>query len=245
MIISARRPARARPDRMEMPSSSRGIEKMRRSGRAPGPSRKCPSTSLSVLLDRCSTNSGSIASMPSITAWLRCSRDAAISYRMPRPPSASMTWAAGWFVVLDMDRATDAGYLRDQYGTTHKLETRLEAHQRYSERPDDFFEWVLDRLDPRPGDLAVDVGCGTGSYHPLLVARGVRAVLGVDASAAMVAATQWQANAQHLPVVAIEATAEHLPLPTASYDLALANHVLFFVADQRAALQELRRVLGP
>jgi SAM-dependent methyltransferase len=61
----------------------------------------------------------------------------------------------------------------------------------------------------------------------------------------MVAATQWQANAQHLPVVAIEATAEHLPLPAASYDLALANHVLFFVADQRAALQELRRVLGP
>ena len=71
---------------------------------------------------------------------------------------------------------------------------RIEAHQRYSERPDDYLEWVLDRLDPHPGDLALDVGCGKGSYHPLLIARGVRAILGVDASPAMVAATQRQAN---------------------------------------------------
>jgi hypothetical protein len=31
-----------------------------------------------------------------------------------------------------VDRATDPAYLLDQYGTTEKLDTRIEAHQRYS-----------------------------------------------------------------------------------------------------------------
>lgn len=139
----------------------------------------------------------------------------------------------------------DPGYLRYQYGTTEKLDTRIHAHQRYSERADDYLEWVLERLEPRPGDLAVDVGCGKGSYHPLLIGRGTRAILGLDASPAMVAATQAQANALGLAVVAIQGNAETLPLPDGSYDVALANHVLFLVADQRAALAELRRVLRP
>jgi ubiquinone/menaquinone biosynthesis C-methylase UbiE len=125
------------------------------------------------------------------------------------------------------------------------LDTRIEAHQRFSERTDDYFEWVLDRLDPRPSDLAVDVGCGKGSYHPHLMARGARAILGLDTSPAMVAATQSQANALGLPVIAIQGNAEALPLPDGTYNVALANHVLFFVADQRAALAELRRVLRP
>jgi ubiquinone/menaquinone biosynthesis C-methylase UbiE len=136
-----------------------------------------------------------------------------------------------------MDRAPTAAYLINQYGTTEKLDARIEAHQRYSERPDDYLDWVLDHLDPHPGDLVLDVGCGKGSYHPLLIARGVRAILGVDASPAMVAATQRQADELRLPALSIEGNAERLPLPDASYDVALANHVLFLIADQQAALR--------
>jgi ubiquinone/menaquinone biosynthesis C-methylase UbiE len=45
-------------------------------------------------------------------------------------------------------------------------------------------------------------------------------------------------------VVAIEASAERIPVPDTSYDLGMANHVLFHVADVAVALRELRRVLN-
>jgi len=144
-----------------------------------------------------------------------------------------------------VERAAAPEYLRDQYATTEKLDIRLEAHQRYSERQDDFLDWVLDHLDPRPGDAVVDIGCGRGSYHIPLVQRGARVILALDTSAGMLSTSQQQANAHHLPVVAIEADAERIPAPDASYDLGMANHVLFHVGDVAAALRELRRVLKP
>lgn len=144
-----------------------------------------------------------------------------------------------------MERATSLAYLQYQYANTQKLDIRLETHQRYSERVDDFLDWILDRLAPQAGHSVIDVGCGKGSWHESLVRRGVRLILALDSSPGMVAFTQQQANQKGYPVVAIEASAERLPVPDASYDLGMANHVLFHVADIPGALRELRRVLKP
>jgi ubiquinone/menaquinone biosynthesis C-methylase UbiE len=144
-----------------------------------------------------------------------------------------------------VDRAIDPNYLTYQYGTTDRLRARLDAHQRFSEHEEDFFDWVLDRLNPRPGDLVLDVACGPGVYHPRLCGRGVRAVLGVDASPGMVETCQRQANDRGLPVLVICGDAQALPVPHAAYDCVMANHMLFHVPDQRAALGELRRALKP
>jgi ABC-type glycerol-3-phosphate transport system permease component len=80
------------------------------------------------------------------------------------------------------------------------------------------------------------VGCGKGSYHPLLIARGVRAILGVDASPAMVAATQRQANTLGLPVVSIEGNAERLPV---------GNFPNFYATDQALLFAGLAIVMVP
>jgi len=146
-------------------------------------------------------------------------------------------------LYINVGRAAAPEYLRDQYATPEKLDIRIRAPQHDSERPDDFLDWVLDHLDPKPGESVVDMGCGRGSYHIPLVQRGVRVILALDTSAGMVSTSQQQASARGLPVVAIEGSAERIPVPDASYDLGMATHVLFHVADVAAALRELRRVL--
>jgi len=140
--------------------------------------------------------------------------------------------------------ATDPAYLADQYSTAEKLRVRQAAHSLYSARADDFFAWAVALLDLTPGLLVADVGCGPGAYHPLLHAAGCRMV-GIDASLGMATETQRQARRAHLAVHAVQAGAEHLPLATASVDRLLANHMLYHVADQRAALRKMQRVLKP
>jgi 2-polyprenyl-3-methyl-5-hydroxy-6-metoxy-1,4-benzoquinol methylase len=141
-------------------------------------------------------------------------------------------------------RATDPEYLHYQYDTAEKLRIRQETHDRYSERPNDFLPWVLDHLDPQPGQRVVDVGCGPGIYHPLLADRGVN-IVAVDASYGMVSEVKTQAQTDDLPVVAAQARAEQLPLADGCCERAMANHMLYHVPDQLAALRELRRILKP
>ena len=66
------------------------------------------------------------------------------------------------------DRMVDPAYLRYQYGDSEKLRIRIETHERYSERPSNYQEWVIGRLAPQPGQVVLDVGCGPGSFHRLL-----------------------------------------------------------------------------
>ena len=140
--------------------------------------------------------------------------------------------------------ATDPTYLSYQYGTAEKLRIRQEAHERYSERHNDFFDWALSFFDLRPGLIIADIGCGPGAYHSRLHAAGCT-VIAVDGSFGMVSEAQAQAVQQRLAVYALQANAEHLPLADASVDRLMANHMLYHVPDQAAALAEMRRVLKP
>jgi SAM-dependent methyltransferase len=91
----------------------------------------------------------------------------------------------------------------------------------------------------KAGQRALDVGCGPGGLTAQLVDRlGVHAVSAVDPSAPFVAALRAR-----LPGVDVRsATAEQLPFPDDSFDLALAQLVVHFMADPVAGLSEMARV---
>ncbi|MGP9680730.1 class I SAM-dependent methyltransferase [Brachybacterium sp. AOP3-A1-3] len=100
-----------------------------------------------------------------------------------------------------------------------------------------------------PGELHLDVGCGTGDLA-LAAAREGRRVLAVDPDADMVAATREAAT---LEVAASagsalsveEAGAPLLPLPDRSAGAVTANFVVNHVPDPRATVRDLARVAAP
>ena len=89
------------------------------------------------------------------------------------------------------------------------------------------------------GQRALDVGCGPGALTSLLVERlGAAAVSAIDPSAPFVAATRAR-----LPDVDVrQGTAESLPFEDGTYDLAIAQLVVHFMADPVAGLREMARV---
>jgi ubiquinone/menaquinone biosynthesis C-methylase UbiE len=92
------------------------------------------------------------------------------------------------------------------------------------------------------GQRALDVGCGPGGLTAQLVDRlGADAVSAVDPSAPFVAAVR-----ERLPLFDVRsAAAERLPFPDDSFDCALAQLVVHFMADPVAGLSEMGRVTRP
>lgn len=61
----------------------------------------------------------------------------------------------------DRSRLSDPAYLRFQYGDDKRLRVRIETHERYSESPEPFVNWVVRQVDAQPGS-----GCSMSAPVP-------------------------------------------------------------------------------
>ncbi len=97
----------------------------------------------------------------------------------------------------------------------------------------------VDLADVRPGQRALDVGCGPGALTAQLVERlGADGVAAIDPSAPFVAAIRAR-----IPDVDVRVgVAEQLPFSDDSFDLTLAQLVVHFMTDPVSGLQEMARV---
>jgi SAM-dependent methyltransferase len=91
----------------------------------------------------------------------------------------------------------------------------------------------------RPGQRALDVGCGPGALTAVLASRlGAGAVCAVEPSEQFAVAVR-----ERLPGVDVRSlAAEQLPFPDGGFDVAAAQLVVHFMADPVAGLREMRRV---
>ncbi len=96
----------------------------------------------------------------------------------------------------------------------------------------------------KPGETALDLGCGTGVFSMEAARRGAKTV-GADSSPAMLAIAGSKAENSELPVSFLRADVERLPFSSQSLDLVLAVTVLCFIGQPDAALREAFRVLKP
>jgi SAM-dependent methyltransferase len=97
-------------------------------------------------------------------------------------------------------------------------------------------------VDPRPGQRALDVGCGSGALTGALISRlGVGGVVAVDPEAGFVDTVR-----ERFPGVDVrQGTAETLPVDEESFDLVLAQLVVHFMSDPVAALRAMGRAAKP
>src|SRR5262245_23264478 len=100
---------------------------------------------------------------------------------------------------------------------------------------------------PEPGDRVIDIACGTGIVARIAAARvgPSGAVAGVDLNPGMLnVARSLRTTDDAAPVHWQEASADKLPFPDDSFDVAYCQMGLPFFADRPTALGERRRVLS-
>lgn len=144
---------------------------------------------------------------------------------------------------------TDKSVVRDSlYADPAKLGARIELHARYSTSTQPFPDWELSLTDLDGVQSALDVGCGNGNFLvPLarsLASRNAR-VVGLDLSEGMVEAARERAVAKGLSCEMRVGDVEDLPFDAGTFDLILANFMLYHVPHLDRAIRELRRVQKP
>ncbi len=98
---------------------------------------------------------------------------------------------------------------------------------------------MVDLLDPKPGEIIVDLGCGTGELAVAIAARGAQ-VIGIDADAAMVA----RARAQHRDMRFIQADGHDFRVD-APVDAVFSNAALHWMTEPTRVIGCVARALRP
>jgi SAM-dependent methyltransferase len=103
-------------------------------------------------------------------------------------------------------------------------------------------ELFIDWLAPRPQLRWLDIGCGTGVFTQIVLARcSPELVTGIDPAPAQIEYARGHAPQAEFRV----GDAVALPFPDGQFDVAASALVINFIPDRAKALQEVRRVLRP
>ncbi|HKV86955.1 MAG TPA: class I SAM-dependent methyltransferase [Candidatus Dormibacteraeota bacterium] len=89
----------------------------------------------------------------------------------------------------------------------------------------------------------IELGCGTGYFGAWLKKRGARRVVGVDVTPAQLATAREMDSEFGLGLEFIEANAEKVPLPDASFDLAVSEYGASIWCDPYLWIPEAARLL--
>jgi ubiquinone/menaquinone biosynthesis C-methylase UbiE len=108
-------------------------------------------------------------------------------------------------------------------------------------------DWTLEVLAPGPGEVAVDVGCGSGTEVRRLaglVAPGGQAV-GVEPDGPMRAEAERRTAAEQSAATFVDGDAGALPFADGSIDVLRCERVFQHLTDPETAARDFARVLAP
>jgi ubiquinone/menaquinone biosynthesis C-methylase UbiE len=145
--------------------------------------------------------------------------------------------------------STDANYLlHDQYKDASNLNARIQLHKRFSQNKDNWQRWVFDHIRAEAGSRSrmLELGSGPGQLWVNNLDRipADWEVTLSDFSSGMVEEEKHHLGTlPHFSFQIINIQA--IPYANESFDVVIANHMLYHVPDLTQALSEISRVLKP
>ncbi|WP_246582619.1 MerR family transcriptional regulator [Clostridium mobile] len=133
----------------------------------------------------------------------------------------------------------------EQYKNASNLRARINIHEKFSSNKEGWMPWYFTKLDIAKGAKILELGCGDGSLWLKNIEKVHESwnITLTDFSQGMLNDTRnnlekWE-NRFNFAVV----DAHDLPYSDGSFDIVIANHMLYHLGDLNKALSEVKRVL--
>lgn len=135
--------------------------------------------------------------------------------------------------------------VKQQFSDDKNLTTRINFYKKYSTNKLGFTLWLFDKYSFRENTFILELGCGNGGQWEGKIERlpkGCKLVLS-DFSDGMLNAVKEKHSPLHENVYFQKIDIQSIPFGDESFDVVIANHMLFHVPDLDKALSEVQRVL--
>lgn len=133
--------------------------------------------------------------------------------------------------------------VKAQYADSANLTTRISIHDKYSVNRQGFGNWIVSHYHIEPGMRVLELGCGTGSMwrgHEDLVKACGELILS-DLSPGMLETAKVNVSGPNVRHMVMDI--QDIPFGGDSFDIVIANMMLYHVPDLTKALSQVRRVL--
>ena len=145
---------------------------------------------------------------------------------------------------MKIGSSNDSEAVKEQYSTSKRLDIRIAFHDKYSTNKQGYGSWVVSNYDIRKGMSVLEVGCGTGTLwlgSDDLVERCGKLVL-TDLSEGMLKKAKENLGKKPNVEYQIE-DIQNLSFDDDTFDVVIANAMLYHIPDLKKGISEVRRVL--
>ena len=134
--------------------------------------------------------------------------------------------------------------VKEQYKTSNGLDTRISFHDKYSTNKLGYGNWIVSNYHISAGMKVLELGCGTGSLwigRDELISQFGKLVL-TDFSEGMLETARKNLGEKDQIEYRV-ADIQDLPFEDNTFDMVIANSMLYHVPDINKGISEVRRVL--
>lgn len=142
--------------------------------------------------------------------------------------------------VMGMEKS-----LKNQYQNASNIAARINLHHLYSQNTQGWFPWIYEQCHISSGDNILELGCGDGTLwtENLSLIPDATDITLTDISEGMLRDTRRSIGSEDSRFHFQTFDCSHIPYEDNSFDLVLANHVLFYCDDIESVCREVIRVL--
>ncbi len=151
-----------------------------------------------------------------------------------------------WNKVIDLIHITNMEKdLIKQYKNSVNVDIRISLHKNYSVNPIGWFQWIFSKLDLKPQENILEIGCGNGELWKVnkeFIPESCTLLLS-DISVGMIGDAKKNLVNYGENISFQVFDCHEIPAPDNSFDYVIGNHMVFYLKDREKAFREITRVL--